>query len=367
MLDRNKVMVGMSGGVDSSVAALLMKQQGYEVFGLTITSIKQGDDCKADSKESGCCGYSAVIDAADVCEHLEIKHKLMDLSEIFKDKIINNFIKEYLDGRTPNPCTMCNPLIKWGEVLKKADSLGCYYYSTGHYADISYNEESGRYFITKGKDPLKDQSYFLWGLTQEQLSRTIFPLGKLTKPEVRKIAAESQIKVFNKLDSQEICFVTNNDYQDFLIKSVPAIQSKFDGGDIIFDGIVIGKHKGYPFYTIGQRKGLGISYHKPLFVKKIIPESNVIEVATEEDIFSNGLIAENINLMKYSKLDSDRIFNIKIRYRDKGSDGYCELDDNGNLLIKFINPKKSITPGQSVVVYEGNDLVAGGVIKSSIS
>lgn len=366
MLDKNKVLVGMSGGVDSSVAALLMKQQGYEVIGLTITSIKQGDDCKADSKESGCCGYSAVIDASDICEHLQIQHKLMDLSEIFRDKIIDNFISEYLEGRTPNPCTICNPLIKWGEVLKKADSLGCYYYSTGHYANVLYSDETGRFYISKGKDPLKDQSYFLWGLSQEQLSRTIFPLGNLTKPDVRKIASDNQLKVFNKIESQEICFVTNNDYQDFLKKSVPEIESSFDGGNIIFDGMVVGKHKGYPFYTIGQRKGLGISYHKPLFVKKIIPESNTIEVATEEDIYSNGLVAEKVNFMKYSTFDQDKIFNIKVRYRDKGSDGYCRIDDNGNLLINFITPKKSITPGQSVVIFDGDDLVAGGVIKSSL-
>lgn len=365
MLHKNKVMVGMSGGVDSSVAALLMKQKGYEVIGLTITSIKQEDDCKADGQESGCCGYSAVIDAGDICEYLNITHKLMDLSEIFKDKIIDNFIKEYLDGRTPNPCTLCNPIIKWGEVLKKADSLNCYYYSTGHYANVLFSEETGRYYISKGKDPFKDQSYFLWGLSQEQLSRTIFPLGNLTKPEVRKIAAEFGLKVHNKIESQEICFVTNNDYQDFLKKAVPEIETKFDGGDIVFDGMVVGKHKGYPFYTIGQRKGLGISYHKPLFVKKIIPESNTIEVAVEEDISGNGLVAEQVNLMKYSEIDQSKIFNIKIRYRDKGSDGLCRIGENGKLIINFITPKKSITPGQSVVVFEGDDIVAGGVIESA--
>ncbi|MCX7735324.1 MAG: tRNA 2-thiouridine(34) synthase MnmA [Candidatus Kapabacteria bacterium] len=367
MLDKNKVLVGMSGGVDSSVAASILKKNGYDVLGITITSIKSDDSCRPDSNESGCCGYSAVIDAGNVCDILQIPHKLVDLTEIFKEEIIDNFINEYLSGRTPNPCTICNPLIKWGEVLKKADQYGCYYYATGHYANIKFNPETSRYFVSKGKDNLKDQSYFLWGLKQEHLERTIFPLGDLIKPEVRKLAQEFKLPVFNKIESQEICFVTNNDYQDFLKKAVPELDSKFNGGDIVFDGMVVGKHKGYPFYTIGQRKGLGISYHKPLFVKKIIPETNTIEVATEEDIFNRGLIAKNVNLMKYSDLDGTKIFNIKVRYRDKGSDGFCKIDDNGNLVVEFVSPKKSITPGQSVVVYEGDDLVAGGVIDTVIN
>jgi len=362
-LNKERVLVGMSGGVDSSAAAALLIEQGYEVVGITITSVKLEDNCVPDTRESGCCNYQAIMDAMDVCSQLGIVHHLIDLSDIFKEKVISNFISEYLDGRTPNPCTLCNPLIKWGEVLKKADLYDCYYYATGHYSKVYYNEETKRYVLKKGVDNLKDQSYFLWGLTQEHLSRTIFPLGDMNKKQTREIAKKFEIPVYNKIESQEICFVTSNDYTQFLKVNVPEIESKFDGGDIVFDGIVIGKHKGYPFYTIGQRKGLGVSYHQPLFVKDIIPENNTVVVGTIDNIQNTGFIAENINLMKYTEVDENKIFEIKIRYRDKGSMGYCKIDNNGNLIVNLLHPKNAITPGQSVVIYEDDDVVAGGVIK----
>jgi tRNA-specific 2-thiouridylase len=364
-LNKNRVLVGMSGGVDSSVAAALLQRHGFEVVGITITSIKLDDNCKPDTRETGCCNYQAILDARDVCEQLGIEHHLVDLSDIFKEKIISNFIDEYMSGRTPNPCTLCNPLIKWGEVLKRADKFDCFYYATGHYSIINIDEDTGRFCISKGRDGLKDQSYFLWGLSQEQLERTIFPLGELTKPETRKLAQEFNIPVYNKVDSQEICFVPSDNYQEFLTQNVAGIDEKYKGGALVLDGIKIGTHNGYPFYTIGQRKGLGVSYHRPLYVKEIISETNTVVLATENEIQHNHLVAEKLNMMKYDRFVPMKVFNAKIRYRDKGEMCFCNTDGAGNLHVQFLHPRKAITPGQSVVIYDGDDVIAGGVIKEA--
>lgn len=363
MLKRNKkrVLVGMSGGVDSSTAAALLKSMGYEVVGITVTSIKISDDCKVESSNSGCCNYQSLIDASDIAEHLGIEHHIVDLSEVFKEKIIDNFVSEYLSGRTPNPCSLCNPLIKWGEILKKADEYDCYYYATGHYARLVFDQQSGRYFIRMAKDKTKDQSYFLWGLSQEQLKRTIFPLGDYLKTEVREIAKNFGLKVHNKYESQEICFVPSNNYRD-VIKKYANGNAIFQEGNIIFRGVVVGKHKGYVNYTIGQRKGLGISYHQPLYVKKIIPETNTIEVDIEEGIKNKVLFASNLNLMKYESIPKDKEFLVKVRYKDKGGKAFCEILEQNKLKVSFFEPKMAITPGQSVVVYENEDLIAGGII-----
>lgn len=362
-LSKKKVLVGMSGGVDSSVAAALLLERGFEVIGVTITPVKLDDDCRPDTRETGCCNYQAIADAKEVCERLGIEHHLVDLSSVFREKIISNFIDEYMNGRTPNPCALCNPEIKWGEILQIADRYGCYYYATGHYAKINFDEKTGRYTIVKGDDARKDQSYFLWGLSQEQLERTIFPLADIDKLLTRDIAKKYNIHVHNKVESQEICFVPSNNYREFLKENVEGIDTKFDGGDIIFDGIKVGTHKGYLFYTIGQRHGLGISYSKPLYVKEIIPETNTIVVATEDDIYSSGLIAKNLNMMKYVVLPADKEFTAKIRYRDIGEKCKCSLNDRGELIVNFSQPRKAITSGQSVVVYDSDEIVAGGVIK----
>ncbi|MGQ9819769.1 MAG: tRNA 2-thiouridine(34) synthase MnmA [Candidatus Kapaibacteriales bacterium] len=355
-----RVLLGMSGGVDSSTAAFILKQQGYEVVGITITSIKITDDCKIENNKAGCCNYQSIIDAVEVADHLGIEHHIVDLSEIFKEKIIDNFVQEYLRGRTPNPCTICNPLIKWGEILKKADDYDCQLYATGHYARIYFENSSSRYYIKQAKDKTKDQSYFLWGLSQEQISRTVFPLGDLTKQEVRKIAKDANLIVYNKHESQEICFVPSNNYRDVIVKQVgdPSI---FKPGNIIFRGVVVGRHKGYPFYTVGQRKGLGISYHEPLFVKEIQPETNTIIIDVENGLLKNKLWASNVNLMKYDVLPSENTFLAKIRYKDAGASAKVYVRD-GNLEVFFLEPRRAITPGQSVVIYEGEDLIAGGII-----
>ncbi len=359
---KKRALVGMSGGVDSSVTAALLKREGYEVVGITITSVKITEDCKVENSKVGCCNYQGLIDAADVADQLGIEHHIVDLSDVFKQTIIQNFIDEYLGGRTPNPCAICNPLIKWGEILKKAKEYECELYATGHYAKIIFDTASKRYYIRQAKDKTKDQSYFLWGLTQQQLSRTIFPLGDLLKTEVRQIANELNLKVKNKIDSQEICFIPSNNYRDFIVKNVGDRVNKI--GNIVFRGVVVGKHSGYINYTIGQRRGLGISYHQPLYVKQIIPETNTVVVDTEENLVCQSLVASNVIFMKYEQIP-DSVFLAKIRYKDKGSLVKCKVDDFGSLVVEFIEPKKAVTPGQSVVVYDGEDIVAGGVIDNT--
>ncbi len=361
---KRRVLVGMSGGVDSSTTAAILKSQGYEVVGITVTSVKITDDCKVENSTSGCCNYQAIIDASDVAEYLGIEHHIVDLSDVFKEKIISNFVDEYLKGRTPNPCSLCNPLIKWGEILKKADDYDCYFYATGHYAKLVLDNETSRYYVRMAKDKNKDQSYFLWGLSQEQLKRTIFPLGDYTKAEVRELAKTFGLKVYNKFESQEICFVPTNNYRDVINKYAIGLES-IQEGDIVFRGVVIGKHKGYINYTIGQRKGLGVSYSKPLYVKNIFPDTNTIEVDVEEGLSSKKLYASNVNFMKSENLIEKRPYLVKIRYKDKGSLAYCTLSSSGQLIVDFLEPKKAITPGQSVVVYDEEDLVVGGVIYAS--
>jgi tRNA-specific 2-thiouridylase len=362
-IDNNHVLVGMSGGVDSSVAAVKLKNEGFKVTGFTITPYKIEDDCRVKVHEKSCCSFSGIIDANNVCEKYGMEHFFVDLSEEFKNQVVDYFINEYLSGKTPNPCVMCNPTIKWDSMLKKADEVGAQYVATGHYSKIKYDDNSGRYILTKGFDKSKDQTYFLWRLSQSQLSRTLFPLAEFDKPAVRNLAHEFELLIADKVESQEICFIPDNDYHRFLKNAVPDIDSKIGKGDIIFNDKKVGVHEGFPFYTIGQRKGLGISNEKPLFVKKIDSANNIIEVGLEEELLNSGLIANNINLIKYSEIDEEKVFNVKIRYRDPGFPAKCSIDSENNLRVEFLEKKKSITPGQSVVIYEDEDVVAGGIIQ----
>ena len=375
ILNENRVLVAMSGGVDSSVSAALLKEQGFDVIGITITPFKIDENCRKIDNERGCCSYKSTIDAAIVCQQLGIKHIVVDLTDVFKSNIVDYFVNDYMEGRTPNPCVMCNPIIKWDELLKIADAHNAKYLATGHYANIRFDEQLKRYILSKGFDELKDQTYFLWQLNQEHLSRTIFPLGKFQKTETRKTAERFNLSISQKPESQEVCFIPDNDYHRFILNhqlTHPMTSShtmnnhyrNIEPGEIIFRGEIAGHHQGFPFYTIGQRKGIGVTYKDPLYVKKIIPEKNQIEIGTEDELYSIGLFADNINLVKYKNLSSSQLFSVKIRYKDSGSDANCRIDSDGLLYIDFIEKKRAVTPGQSVVMYEASDLIGGGIIKA---
>ena len=355
-----KLLLAMSGGIDSSVSALMLLDK-YEITGATFrTYDSMKESCIA--REKGCCTIESIMEAKRFAQSLGIEHHIVDFRERFAETVISNFVSEYLHGRTPNPCVVCNREIKWGIMLQKADELGCEYIATGHYARIMH--ENGRYFLLKGVDLSKDQTYFLWRLSQEKLARTIFPLGEYTKDQIRAIADEKGFKALvNKRESQEICFVPDDDYRNFLRSQVPDIDEKIGEGDIIStDGKVLGKHKGFPFYTIGQRKGLNVAVGHPVFVTEINPEKNTVTLGEREDLMRSEIVVADLNFMKYENLFSPMRLECKIRYNSRGVE--CEARQEGDkLYIRFAEPVSAATPGQSAVLYEGDDVVAGGVIQ----
>ncbi|MGA2668458.1 MAG: tRNA 2-thiouridine(34) synthase MnmA [Ignavibacteria bacterium] len=361
MSKKNKktVVAAMSGGVDSSVAAALLQREGYIVIGVTMKT--WGYD-EIPERDSGCCSLETIYDARNVANKLGIHHYTVDFTERFNDTVVTNFIEEYLKGRTPNPCVLCNKVIKWGALLEKAESLGADHIATGHYAKINFNEETQRYFISASDDKTKDQSYALWQVSQNALSRTLFPLGTYRKTEIRKMAKELGLKSADTPDSQEICFVPNNNYRELLQFRIPDLQNKVGEGDIIYHNKKIGMHKGYPFYTIGQRRGLNISLGKPVYVSKIDPQNNIIYVDDPSGLYNRAFIANNINLMLYEKIDKPMEARVKIRYKDNGAPAIIEQLDISSIKVIFDTPKRSITPGQSAVFYRGDDIIGGGTI-----
>lgn len=359
-LNPNRVIIGMSGGVDSSVAAALLVEQGYDVIGITIKTYKYEDVGGNVGNDSTCCSLDGINDARRVCMKLGIPHYVVDFTERFKHDVIDYFIEDYRAGNTPNPCVACNRTIKWGEMIKKANALGAQWIATGHYAGIRFENE--RYVLSREKENRKDQSYALWGLTQESLSRTMFPLAGFTKERSRSEAERFGLGLASKPESYEICFIPDNDYRRFLRDNVPDLQNETKG-NIMLDGKPIAKHNGFPFYTIGQRKGLGVSHPEPLYVLNVIPETNEIEVGTDEHLLHNSLVAHSVNLIKYKTLEKPTRLITKIRYKDDGEIGECFINDEGKLEIHFEQPRRAITPGQSVVLYEGNDVVGGGIIE----
>ena len=355
-----KVVVGMSGGVDSSVAALLLKEQGYEVIGVTM-QIWQDEAEETREENGGCCGLSAVDDARRVAEKLDIPYYVMNFKKEFRKYVMDYFTAEYLKGRTPNPCIACNRYVKWESLLTKSLGLGADYIATGHYARIEQLPNK-RYAIRNSVTVAKDQTYALYNLTQKQLAHTLMPVGAYPKDEIRRIAREAGLPVAHKKDSQEICFIPDHDYAAFIERectdSVPG-----PGNFVSVTGEILGKHKGITHYTVGQRKGLNLSMGHPVFVTRINPETNEVIIGENEDVFSRTLTCSGLNFMSVPDLEQPMRVKAKIRYGHSGT--FCLIEKTGEDRIKctFEEPVRAVTPGQVVVFYDGEYVLGGGTIE----
>ena len=357
-MSKGKVVVGMSGGVDSSVAAWLLKEQGYDVIGVTM-QIWQDEENEVQEENGGCCGLSAVDDARRVASSIGIPYYVMNFKQEFQKNVIDYFTKEYLNGRTPNPCIACNRYVKWEALLQRSLSIGADYIATGHYARID-KLPNGRYAIRRSATLAKDQTYALYNLTQEQLEHTLMPVGNYSKDQIREMAEKIGLQVANKPDSQDICFVPDGDYASFIEENADAPIRQ--GNFVTPDGKILGKHKGIIHYTVGQRKGLGIALGQPMFVIAIHPEDNTVVLGTKEELQGKSFFAKEINLMKYAKIPDGLEVTAKIRYRNEGKKASLYPEDN-RLRVVFHETMDSITPGKSAVFYEGEDVVGGGVIE----
>ena len=362
-----RVVVAMSGGVDSSVAAGILASEGYDLIGITIKTYRYEDVGGNSLNESSCCSLDGINDARSVAAQFGFPHYTLDFSDRFGAEVIDNFVDEYLAGRTPNPCVICNRKIKWEELLLKADALGADYVATGHYARVRVAGSTGRAVLSRGADTSKDQSYALWGLTQRSLSRTMFPLGDLTKQQARALGERMGLKIAGKGESFEICFIPDNNYARFLKERVPSLEKAVSGGEMVRDGHVIGRHEGYPFYTIGQRRGLGVAMGEPVYVTGIDAGSNRVSLGTERELYAGALIARDVNLIKYPVVTDGLRVHAKIRYKDEGGAASLRNLPEGRLEVRFDVPKRAVTPGQSVVFFEGDDVVGGGIIDEALS
>jgi len=355
---KKKVVLGMSGGVDSSVSAYILKEQGYDVIGVTLSQLPEDEEF--DENVGGCCSISSVLDAKAVAYQLDIPHYVMNFKGIFERKVINYFVEEYLQGRTPNPCLACNKYVRFSEFLEKAQGLGADYIATGHYAKALYDRDMDRYLLMKSTDRKKDQTYFLHQLTQHQLEHVLFPLGDYVKEDVRKIGEKIGIFTHDKPDSEEICFIPDNNHGKFITKRAP--DRVKEGYFKDKNGNILGQHKGIVHYTIGQRKGLGISVGEKIFVQEIDPKTNTIILGSEEGIYKKKLYAEELNFIPFDNLSEEMEVTAKIRFSPNESKAIIKPHKNG-VLVEFDEPQRAITKSQAVVFYKGEIVVGGGIIK----
>lgn len=378
VMSKNLVVVAMSGGVDSSVAALLLKEQGMEVIGISMKlhslgpaepdpRLNRGEiplSPRYPASEKTCCSVTDINDARRVCQQLDIPFYPMNFTDEFHERVVEYFGREYAQGRTPNPCVACNEQMKFSSLLKEARQLGAYYLATGHYAQKN-RDRYGRYHLTRAKDRSKDQTYFLFGLGQGELEHVLFPVGKYSKDEVREFARAAGLKTADKEESQEICFVPDNDYASFIEKQLP--QHRGQRGEMVAeDGQPLGEHRGIHAYTIGQRRGLGVASGERLYVNEIRPEENKVVLGSKQSLLMQGLVAQNVRWVNRELAEAGMKVEAKIRYRHRGVQAYLWIINETTARLDFLEPEGPVTPGQAAVFYHGDEVIGGGWIEKGV-